>query len=98
MLNHTHEWHAAAIGQSGIACECGETLGEDDCAPMEARAEERGHVDPIPAPGARLAIKDFRRWIYECVRVQTGGAIGREMTGAEYDRAVHRALHETLAR
>jgi hypothetical protein len=65
---------------------------------MEQWAEERGHVDPIPAPGQRLAITDFKRFIYDCARVRAGFAIGKEMTGEEYDRAVHRAMHETLAR
>jgi hypothetical protein len=65
---------------------------------MEQWAAERGHVDPIPAIGQRLAITDFKRWIFECARVRAGFAYGKELTADEYDGAVHRALHETLAR
>lgn len=70
--------------------------------PIEHWAQECGHVDPTPEFGSsgapRHPISAYQRWIYECVRVVCGGAIGHELTLDEYNRAVHKALHETTAR
>ena len=100
---HGHDFHAVEVGKSGIVCTvCKLALNEDDKAPLEARAEERGHVDPPrvlvyddkgrPVGERRASIADHKAWICKCAAMLGGGALGQELTGAEYDERVERAM------
>lgn len=73
----------------------------------------RGHVDPGDEwDAARMewrcklsaferrqhAIPEHKAFIYKCAKLQWGGGAGREMTLAEYDAFVTKAMDGTHAR
>lgn len=67
-----------------------ETSTPSERQPVEAWAAKRGHVDPPPQ--AICDVPAHKAWVFAAAKALHRWPVGKELTLAEYDAAVERAL------